>query len=179
MNRNREHLGLGQPQPFRGVIVYGLSGIFLIIIIVLFIIPQTNATARHNNALLTLSEIGNAQFAHQGYDAQDIQTDEFLATNPDATFVSLDILIENEYFSDNSTLENLIPGYSIKWEVSNPETSDFGAPDNSSFTIIAYPINPKFPFQQPLAICDDYVIRVYKPENGNIEDSVETWDTVE
>ena len=144
----------------------------IIAIIAAIAIPallNARRAAWQSRAKGTLRSIGSSQLAYQG-------------TNNQKFYGSFVALKDDLYIAEGYSLGNMIENYSMSWESTNP-SSGIGALTgqgigNNKFTIIAYPRDTRPGYLNTFGVTEDQVVRVFIPENGNVFDSLTTWDPI-
>ena len=138
----------------------------IIAIIAAIAIPallNARRAAWQSRAKGTLRSIGSTELAYQ-------------STNNQKQYGSFDAMRDTLYIAEGYRLGTMIENYSMTWGVTKP-TQDEGIAANK-FTVIAFPRDTRAGFLNTFAITEDQVVRVYTPQNGNVFDSVTTWDPI-
>jgi len=143
----------------------------IIAIIAAIAIPQllnARRAAWESRAKSTLRSSGSSQLAYQG-------------TNNEKFYGTFQALKDDLYIAEGYTLGNMIENYSLTWEITRVEDV-YGALGagigNNKFTIIAYPRDTRPGFLNTFGITEDQTVRVYRPDHGNVFESITTWDPI-
>lgn len=124
-------------------------------------------SAWESRAKGTLRSIGSAQLAYQN-------------SNNARFYGSFDALQNVGDIAEGYTLENMIEGYTMTWEIDNFSTVPTEAYPNGrqkTFIVIAWPEYQTM-LLRTFAITEDQVVRFYNPGNDNELGDVRTWDPI-
>jgi prepilin-type N-terminal cleavage/methylation domain-containing protein len=145
----------------------------IIAIIAAIAIPQllnARRAAWESRAKSTLRSCGSSQLAYAN-------------TNNDKLYGSFQALKDDLYIAEGYHLGNMIENYSLSWTVT--QIMDvYGSPlgqggiGNNKFTIIAYPRDTRPGFLNTFAVTEDQTVRVFRPGEGNVFDSITSWDPI-
>jgi len=116
----------------------------------------------------TLRSLGSTQLAYQ-------------STNNNKNYGTFQAMLDTLYIGDGYNLSNMIENYSMSWDVTQSDdlTGELGTGiANNQFTIIAFPRDSRAGFLNTFGITEDQVVRVYNPDEGNLWDSVHSWDPI-
>jgi len=115
----------------------------------------------------TLRSIGTAQLSYRNWNGKGI-------------YGSFHALYDPYMIGKDITLDNIVDAYTMTWEVGNISTAptdELPSGIISTFTIIAYPDDPRRGKLATYAITEDQVVRVYDPGHCDVDD-VRTWDPI-
>lgn len=119
---------------------------------------------------------------------------EFQGSSPNGSYGTFEALQNSQYIAAGYTLDNMMEGHTMTWEVSSStavsveEEEVVGFSDviemeeddddtvYDEFTIIAFPRDPKG--LSTFCITEDQLLRVYNLDEGNDPDNVKTWEVV-
>lgn len=160
---------------------YFLFGILLTLILSGCI--STRNPAWESRAKGTLRSIGSSQLAFQGI-------------SPDNSFGTFSDLSAEMYIAQGYSTANMIERYTLDWVAYASEPEIEKKPDDDEvefadslavedwehepydrFTIIAYPRSGNHGLRT-FGVTEDQVVRMYNPDNGNVEEDVLSWDPI-